>query len=98
MILLQWLLAVAYVVLRSRFVFNPKLTANIFAAQLLDDYSADELNETGVKQYATDRYMRLVATFGLPSSAVDSVANHCWSTISQAQGNAVGRIVQSLYT
>ena len=86
--------ALALIILSSlavynwRYRFDVRRVADVMAADLMDKYQSDvgQLEEHGVKKYATQRYIQLAATFGLPSSPADTVAGMVWAVVSDSQG------------
>lgn len=75
-------------VYKWRYRFDVRRVADVMAADLLEKYQDDvgQLGEHGVKEYATQRYIQLAATFGLPSSPADKVAGMVWTVVDNAQG------------
>jgi len=92
--LLILLLVSSFVVWQWRYRFDVKRVADVMAGDMLERYQEDvtQLNEEGVKKYATQRYIQLAATFGLPTGPADKVASMVWNTINEAQGEQPQRL------
>lgn len=78
---------------------DPGRIGDQFAATLLEDYESEELNETGVRRWAVERYARIAATFGLPASCADDIADRTWERVSAARPDmaAVAPAAMELY-
>lgn len=59
--------------------------ARALVRALLDDYAPAELEPQGAQAWLRTRYMRLVADYGLPAGAVDTVSARAWALIVQAR-------------
>ena len=100
MLIILLLLHMAFLVWRWRYRFDAGRVADVMAADLIEKYQDDiyQLSEDGVKKYATQRYMEIAASVGLPSAPADFVANRAWDWIAQAQGEQPTRTtVRAIY-
>ena len=72
---------------RARFQVDLERVAGALAAKLLEDYRGElhTLDESGTRQYFRERYIALVATFGLPGQGTDWVVDRGWAYILEAQ-------------
>jgi len=83
------LIAALYVWQRNRFIIDAGRVADLMAAQLLADYEGElfVLDSAGVKSYARNKYMQMVTEWGLPSAAVDRIADLVNGRVQLAQGH-----------
>lgn len=82
------LVASFYVWQRNRFFLDAERIAHMLASHLLADHEGElfTLDHDGVKKYARHKYMQMVTEWGLPSAAVDRVAQLVANTIAATQG------------
>jgi hypothetical protein len=57
------------------YLLDTDAVARALASTLLHDYDMGVLEPTATLHYLRTRYMRLVADYGLPAEAVDTVAH-----------------------
>jgi hypothetical protein len=67
------------------YTLDTDAVARALCADLFRDYDANELEPQTTRQFIRTRYMRLVASYGLPAGAVDAVAARAWAIVAQAR-------------
>ena len=94
MVFILLLMIGSFVMWQWRYRFDVKRVADVMAADLLERYQEDvtQLSEEGVRKHATQRYIQLAATFGLPMAHTDRVASMVWNTINEAHGEYPERL------
>jgi hypothetical protein len=66
--------------------YDCQQTARLLVAKLLELSDGDLISEAQAKEYVRRQYLGLVATFGLPMSAVDDVVDNAWAIVREALG------------